>query len=146
MYYQKFSALLHAIATKWGKDDEVFEMVGDALKAFGYYVMSVYEMETRITLLRFRCNDSAEFQAEVTQLDRSRKLAHDAAIAHCSSLNRIAKQLGIEDVNPCPDTDDRYVIANFCADITMEFFRRGQENHSPISDQEVQEFLDKAAE
>lgn len=144
MYYQKVSALLHAIITMWGKDDEIFDMVGDSLKAFGRYVMSVYEMETRITMLRFRCNDTAEFQAEVTNLDRNRKLAHDAAIACCTSLNRIAKRLGVEAV--CPDTEDRYVIADFCADITMEFFHRGQENHRPISDQEVQEFLDKAAE
>ena len=65
MYKQKFSALLHAIVNVWGKDDEMFEMVGDALKAFGNYVMSVYEMETRIMLLRFRCDDPAEYQDEV---------------------------------------------------------------------------------
>ena len=106
MYKQKFSALLHAIVNVWGKDDEMFEMVGDALKAFGNYVMSVYEMETRIMLLRFRCDDPAE----------------------------------------CPATDDRYVIAEFCADIVKEFFDRGQENHSPISDKEVQDFIEKATE
>jgi hypothetical protein len=146
MYKQKFSALLHAIVNVWGKDDEMFEMVGDALKAFGNYVMSVYEMETRIMLLRFRCDDPAEYQDEVMGLDRNRKAAHDAAIAQCSILNRLAGRVGLDDLGLCPATDDRYVIAEFCADIVKEFFDRGQENHSPISDKEVQDFIEKATE
>ena len=144
MYYQKFFALLQAVVAKWGKDEEVFELVGNALKSFGSYVMSIYAMETRIMLLRARCQDAVEFQAEVAQLDWGQALAYGAVTAHCSSLNRLAKRLGLD--NLCPDTDDRQVISDFCADITMELFRRGQEDRLPISDQEVQEFLDNAAE
>lgn len=140
MYKEKLVALLNGILAKWGRDDDVFDIINDGLEAFGNYVISVYNMETRITILRFRTEDPSEFQDEVMRLDQARRNAHEAAIAMSSAINRIAKQLSVDVL--CPETDDRNVIAEFCADITMEFFKRGQDNKEPLDKKEVKEFVD----
>lgn len=46
-------------------------------------------------------------------------------------LNRLAEEAGVEKF--CPETDDRYVIGDFCALITSELFAAGK-NYRSLDD------------
>ena len=60
------------------------------------------------------------YQNEITKLDASRKLKHDAAIGQCNMINRLCDMLNIEHFCDV-DTQDRHAVNafmyKFCMDI-----------------------------
>ena len=105
-------------------------MIADAMKSFPEYVNRVYSMETQMAIISVRY-DSEERANRIASLDQKRRDAHEVAIGSCKILNRLAEEAGVEKF--CPETDDRYVVGDFCALITSEFFASGK-NYSNLDD------------
>lgn len=108
-------------------DDFILEMISDAMKSFPEYVNRVYSMETQMAIISVRY-DGEERANRIASLDQKRRDAHEVAIGSCSMLNRLAEEAGVEKF--CPETDDRYVVGDFCALITCEFFAVGKNYRS----------------
>ena len=109
-------------------DDEfVLEMIADAMRSFPEYVNRVYSMETQMAIISVRY-DGEERANKISSLDQKRRDAHEVAIGSCKMLNRLAEEAGVEKF--CPETDDRYVVGDFCALIVSEFFASGKSYNS----------------
>ena len=60
----------------------------------------------------------------IQALDASRRNAHEGAIVACAQLNRLCTEF-YDCPAFCPDTQDRYVVADFCAQVAVEFYLDG---------------------
>lgn len=116
MYKTNFIALVNA----YSKDEDALELIETNMNNLNNYVSAVYAMEVQIQTLRFRL-EGDEYREAVTNLDRRRRSAHEAAIAACSILNRLA---GLEGVEPLysGNLEDRNEVAEFCIAIVDELF------------------------
>lgn len=116
MYKERFELLVKAA----GNDEDILTLIEDSMNTLSSYVSAVYAMEVQIQTLRFRL-EGAEYRDAVMELDKRRRSAHEAAIASCSVLNRVASILGTE-VMYTGNLDDRYEVADFCIAIVEELF------------------------
>ena len=82
--------------------------------------LNVYAMEVQIQTLRFRL-EGEDYREAVTNLDKRRRNAHEAAIAACSILNRMANLAGVEPLYS-GNLEDRNEVAEFCIAIVDELF------------------------
>ena len=116
MYKTNFIALVNA----YSKDEDALELIETNMNNLNNYVSAVYAMEVQIQTLRFRL-EGDEYREAVTNLDRRRRSAHEAAIAACSILNRLA---GLEGVEPLysGNLEDRNEVAEFCIAIVDDLF------------------------
>lgn len=116
MYKTNFIALVNA----YSKDEDALELIETIMSNLNNYVSAVYAMEVQIQTLRFRL-EGDEYREAVTNMDRRRRIAHEAAIAACSMLNRLA---GLEGVEPLysGNLEDRNEVAEFCIAIVDELF------------------------
>lgn len=119
-----------ALVSFFADDEFILEMIADAMKSFPEYVNRVYSMETQMAIISVRY-DGEERANRIASLDQKRRDAHEVAIGSCGMLNRLAEEAGVEKF--CPETDDRYVIGDFCALITCEFFAAGK-NYRSLDD------------
>ncbi len=108
--------------------DYLVDFVAERLNAFTNYFNSVYnnvimsEMSTRL-------RDSGritqeEFERRLVNSDKTRRYAHETAIDACHQLNRLCDSCNVPKF--CPDTDDRYVIADFIGEFVSEIYQEGQ--------------------
>ena len=104
------------------KMDDI-EIIGNQMKAFGEYVNSVYNHITQTSII-YALYEGDDLRDKLMQLDKRRRIAHESAIAACSQINRMCEIYNVPKF--CPETDDRYIIADFCAQVTVEFFLDGQ--------------------
>lgn len=116
MYKERFELLVKAA----GNDEDILTLIEDSMNALSSYVSAVYAMEVQIQTLRFRL-EGAEYRDAVMELDKRRRSAHEAAIASCSVLNRVAYIIGTEAMYT-GNLDDRYEVADFCVAIVEELF------------------------
>lgn len=123
MYREKFIALVKAA----NKNADVLTVIEDQMNNLGSYVSTVYAMEVQMQTLRFRL-DGEEYRDAITTLDSRRRSAHEAAIAGCSVLNRVAGMLGAAPLY-AGSLEDRHEVADFCISIVDELFH-GRENCS----------------
>lgn len=109
-----------ALVNAYSKDEDALELIETNMNNLNNYVSAVYAMEVQIQTLRFRL-EGDEYREAVTNLDRRRRSAHEAAIAACSILNRLA---GLEGVEPLysGNLEDRNEVAEFCIAIVDELF------------------------
>ena len=116
MYKTNYIALVNA----YSKDVDALELIETNMNNLNNYVSAVYAMEVQIQTLRFSL-EGDEYREAVTNLDRRRRSAHEAAIAACSILNRLA---GLEGVEPLysGNLEDRNEVAEFCIAIVDELF------------------------
>ena len=118
---ENFKKLVEA----WRDDEDVLELIENNMNSFAKYVESVYTMEYRIKMARIRFAGEGEKIRDITMnLDRQRRICHEAAIRSVAQLCRWATMKG---VNPIFDGDleDRYQIADFCRAIVLHFFDSG---------------------
>lgn len=94
--------------------------ISDAIRSFANYVCCVAHMQRMIQVWVMSSRyKGKEFRDKVEDLDRKRRIAHDAAIANLSMLNRICDTLDVErfEVN----LNDRYAVGDwigmFCAEL-----------------------------
>lgn len=101
------------------------------LQCFPEYVGKVfaYEMGCADARVRLRGEDSEAYRERVSELDRSRHMAHVAACDACSIINRMCDKVGVAHI--CPDVtrtgsdyadDARAVVARFAERMTREVF------------------------
>ncbi|MGI9951420.1 DUF3232 domain-containing protein [Moorellaceae bacterium AZ2] len=117
---ERISALIQAInmsGTPHKKDD--LQSVEDFIEDCGKYIDSVMAMEAALAVARYRM-EPEDYREHIIELDRRRKLNHDALIASVRLVNRLAKLYGCEPVYTGPD--ERIAIAEFAMEITQEFF------------------------
>lgn len=132
---KKFTTLVEAARD----DEDALEMIERSMNSFVLYVQAVYAMEVKIPILRFRC-DATELGEAIMELDRSRRNAHEGAIASVKILNRICKMF---DVAPLfeGNTEDRLAIAEFCSETVAAFFRERKGTDRTLS---IKDWLDAA--
>lgn len=99
---------------------ELMEMLHDSMKSCCDYVSSVDAME--LAMPRLAVNyEGADFCERVEQYDRTRRIAHEAAIASVSCMNRMANTFGTGSLY-LGAMDDRIQIADFCVDVVSCVF------------------------
>ena len=120
---EKFNALVNAIKNsdcQYKQDD--LEMLDDDMMSFGKYVDIVYQETYRLPLLRARLDDE-DLREAIQDLDKRRRICHEAAIAACSTINKTCDYYNVDRF--CPETDDRYIVADFCAKVSASFYLNG---------------------
>ena len=129
---ESYKALLRAIREEGGEymEDDMYFMA-DQVKKFAEYVKTVTDGLFDVALAREKyAGETALLQSVISDCDRKRKIVHDSAISACAVLNRTCARFGVEPF--CPDTDDRLVVANFCAKATDVVFWNGVEKIDDI--------------
>ena len=144
MYKEKMTNLMMAIDKNnhvgTSNRDMMFNLVKQGFDSFIGYVNAVYEMETSISLARFRCDDVRDYQDAVTRLDSSRRVAHDGAITSVNIINRMCDMVGVEHVYD--GTQERNEIGDFCGHFVNEYFE-GRALGRVISAQERDEVFEE---
>ncbi|MGB9803119.1 DUF3232 domain-containing protein [Desulfofundulus sp.] len=117
----KVMTLIEAINKSDGKfknDDllAVQEFIDDC----GRYIERVTAMEAALQVARFRL-EPEDYRQLIVDLDRGRKLAHDALIASVRLVNRLCGVYGVPKIYDGPD--ERIPIAEFAMEVTSEFFK-----------------------
>lgn len=122
--YVVYKALLKKIDESEDQKDqrqELHEMVEDGMKSCLNYVNAVDMME--LAMPRIMASLSGDDMREkIAEYDKSRKIAHDAAIAYAGSLNRIAIDLGLDPLY-MGDLNDRYQVGDYCIDVVSTLFK-----------------------
>ena len=117
MYRDRFKRL---VCSAKG-DADVLSIIEDAMNSFSHYVNTVYSMEIHLQTLRFRLEGDA-YRDAVMELDRRRHSAHEAAIASCAVINRVADRIRARHLYT-GNLENRYEVAEFCMAIVDEMFR-----------------------
>lgn len=103
------------------------ETISDAIRSFANYACCVAHMQRMIQVWIMTSHyEGQEFRDKVEDLDRKRRIAHDAAISNLSMLNRICNMLDVKgfDVN----LNDRYAVGNWIGMFCSELYDNGIEN------------------
>lgn len=101
-------------------DRDMLDIIESDMRALGEYVYTVHMMETSIPIIRINY-ESQELRDRVEKLDNNRRAHHERAIIGVKRLNRFAEMEGVEKIFT-GDVNDRYAIADFCRDTTVEMF------------------------
>lgn len=105
-------------------DTEVVEFLEERFKYFVNYFNTVYEMvisaEANHRFLDMGKISIEEYQDRMMRLDSSRRSAHEVAIAACKQINRQCDAVNLPHI--CPDTDDRYLIADFVGSFVYNIY------------------------
>lgn len=122
--YENYCKLIEVIGGKVKRadvDPEELDYVRNALKGFLNYVDTVDMGETQLKIVYARY-DGEELRDYVTVIDKTRNIAHEAAISYVNIINRIA---GFHDVGKIfeGDVQDRLAVADFCLDVTVQLFK-----------------------
>ena len=114
MYKTNFITLVNS----YNDDEDALDLIETNMNNLNGYVSAVYAMEVQIQTLRFRL-EGEDYREAVTNLDKRRRNAHEAAIAACSILNRLANLAGVEPLYS-GNLEDRNEVAEFCIAIVDE--------------------------
>ena len=119
-----------AAAAKGGDADAEMDVndVKKLMDSFFSYVNTVDMTETRIHIAYARM-EGAELRDAIQLYDTSRLNAHEAAISGARAVNRYARFYGAGKIFTGDDSD-RYQVADFCLEVTVKLFQKGQERRS----------------
>ena len=101
-------------------DRDMLDIIESDMRALGEYVYAVHMMETSLPIIRINY-EGQELRDRVEKLDHNRREHHERAIMGVKRLNRFAEMEGVEKIFT-GDVNDRYAIADFCRDTTIEMF------------------------
>lgn len=107
-----------------GDKDDAFETIGTALDSIPTYQNTVIRMTATQPIIYARY-EGQELRDKIANLDTSRKLAHESAIANLTMLNRICDAYGTERIADI-DTKDRYQVADFVGQYCAEVYETGK--------------------
>lgn len=126
-YIEKIKRFVKAVTEQETDPDEIqfiLETFAEKAYAFGRYCTAVYKMEIRMPVIRALYSEDIErLQNCIMSMDERRRMAHEAAITACSVINRLCDSYGQPKI--CPETDDRYEIANFVGKFVYEVYLNG---------------------
>lgn len=123
-YLQKQAALIDKMRGSDGKLDEMScSFLTRAFTAFPEYANVVIRQQTMIPIWNARY-EGQDLRDRVSEIDRQRHNAHEAAISSANMLNRMCAKNGLE---PFFDgnTADRYEVADFVGDYVNEVYNHG---------------------
>ena len=120
MIRTRFEALTKAFAD----DVEMLSYISDNMNRIVGYVKACVIMEYQMPIIHARY-DGDVVREKIMDLDMTRRIKHDAAIAATSQLTRWAKMVNVEPVFD-GDLEDRYAIADFCLEVVKSFFESSQ--------------------
>ena len=101
-------------------DRDMLDIIESDMRALGEYVYAVHMMETALPIIRINY-EGQELRDRIEKLDHNRRAHHERAIIGVKRLNRFAEMEGVEKIFT-GDVKDRYAIADFCRDVTVEMF------------------------
>lgn len=103
-------------------DEYELLLVQTSVDDFVRYVNTVIDYAVKIPIAQesFRY-DRDRLIAEIERYDHARHYAHEAAIAGCSSLNRLCELKGVEPIAQV-NTEDRHEVARFVGDFINEIY------------------------
>ena len=144
MYYEKFSKMIAAVRNMDNSEDVEFylDTIQQKIDRFESYVEKVFKMVIQYPILDARFEGQA-LQDKKMALDESRTVAHNAAIAACSVLNRICISLDVEPFCPNPDEHSRTEIADFVGQFVYEVYLAGT-GHSDLSINSMDDIVKEA--
>lgn len=122
---------LDAVLSRCGDDAEkslVYSMLENACR----YVESVYSMETRAELLRFRAGPE-EYRKAVESMDRHRRACHEAYMADLGAVNRLCRSKFLPELYTGPD--DRAAKGDFAFVLAEAYALSGAERVSARASQ-----------
>lgn len=125
MYKKMFKELSEKINDSDGqykKDD--LEIIEQYPVKCAYYIEKVANMESAIQIARFRM-EPEDYRNYIMELDRSRKIAHNALISETKLLNKICQIYNYPEIYT-GSFEDRNEIAEFAKKIVDEFFEKRQ--------------------
>ncbi len=73
-------------------DDDILEMLEQALESFQAYHAAIYKLEVQMKLFSHGGKDRDEYRSSIEELDKTRTINHNAVIANVTILNRIASR------------------------------------------------------
>lgn len=149
MYKEKIQNIIDAIAKNPSTDiaEKQFKFLIKNLNAFSDYVKKVVSLEYEMPIIRARYSDDIkEMQEKIMEADKSRRFVHEVAVMAVNSINRLSKQLGIEDFLSAEIKDNqgnsviyssehefdaenydcREFVAGVCKDFTDELWFEGR--------------------
>ena len=127
--FEQYNRMVANMTVKAKSGDADAEMDIDDVKkimdSFYNYVNTVDQTETRIHIAYARL-DGPELRDAIMMYDTSRRRAHECVIASVRALNRYAHFYEADRIFLGNDKD-RYEVADFCLQVTVEMFQKGQE-------------------
>ncbi|SDF52419.1 Protein of unknown function [Thermoanaerobacter thermohydrosulfuricus] len=120
--FRELSLKINDSDNPYKKDD--LEIVEEYPNKCSYYIEKVVSMESAILIARFRM-EPEDYRNYIMELDRSRKIAHDALIAETKILNKICQIYGYPEIYN-GSFENRNEIAEFAKKIVDEFFEKRQ--------------------
>lgn len=124
--YDKMIKNLTAAAKTGDADAEMdIQDIKRVMDSFCNYVNTVDMTEMRIHIAYARM-EGTELRDAITLYDTSRRNAHEAAIASANAINRYARFYDAGKIFT-GDVEDRYQVADFCLEVTVKLFQKGQE-------------------
>lgn len=120
---KEFKELVNAINSpdnEYREND--LDMLNYNMAAFGEYVQIVYH-QNYSTPIKYATLEGEELREAIQSMDKNRRIKHEAAIAACSQINRDCEYYNVPKF--CPETTDRHIIADFCAQVTAAFYLDG---------------------
>ena len=127
--YEQYDRMVTNMTVRAKTGDADAEMDIDDVKkimdSFYNYVNTVDQTETRIHIAYARL-EGPELRDAIMLYDTSRRRTHECVIASVRALNRYAHFYGAERIFQGNDKD-RYEVADFCLQVTVEMFQKGQE-------------------
>lgn len=76
----------------YAEDKALLDILYDALKSFEEYHFAVYSMEAWTEVYSYKALEKAEYQDQVTEMDRRRTVCHNAVLSSVNILNRFAEE------------------------------------------------------
>ena len=123
--FEGYEKLIKTIGEKLKTNDEDAKMEMDAVsRAIGAcveYVSNVDNGENAIRVAYARY-EGEDLRSIIEGIDKSRRFAHENAIACVSMLNRVAIMFNHMDAIFIGDINDRLLVADFCLEVTVKLF------------------------
>lgn len=101
-------------------EPEDLEFLMSRLDIIGRYVQSVFKMESQMPLYRMMLSGE-KLREKNKELDSSRHVAHDAAIAAVKQLNRLFVSYDLPEIYK-GDVGDRRQVADFCMELVKDYY------------------------
>lgn len=107
-----------------GDKEDAYDTIANAMSSFVDYQNHVINMSI-VQPIIYQRYEGAEIRDKVMELDSTRKIKHDAAIANANMLNRICEGYGIAPMVNV-DTKDRYAVADFIGQFCSEIYEENK--------------------
>lgn len=129
MFLEDYKKLMDGIIKNEDPEGRVpvLDFVDERVRYMAEYVQAVcdHSMGTAraYAMMQGGVLSPEDYRERVMTLDKNRRNKHDVAMDGMRQINRLCDRYKIPHI--CPDGDDRYVKANFCASVTSELFMSG---------------------